>query len=87
VLDEVDSALDPANVGKLANYIIKHAGPMCQFIVISLKHTLYQKSESLVGIFKDLNVFSSRVLTLMVSQSWQHYQLPQDSLFSLVEGL
>ncbi|KAI1798582.1 P-loop containing nucleoside triphosphate hydrolase protein [Daldinia bambusicola] len=64
VLDEVDAALDNANVDKIKNYIREHAGPGMQFIVISLKTGLFQDSESLVGVYRDQEVNSSRTLTL-----------------------
>ncbi|OTA82404.1 hypothetical protein M434DRAFT_401003 [Hypoxylon sp. CO27-5] len=64
VLDEVDAALDNANVDKIKNYIREHAGPGMQFIVISLKSGLFQDSESLVGVYRDQEVNSSRTLTL-----------------------
>ncbi|KAI9842394.1 MAG: Structural maintenance of chromosomes protein 1 [Thelocarpon superellum] len=64
VLDEVDAALDNANVGKIANYIRDHAGPGMQFIVISLKTGLFQNSEALVGIYRDQSANSSKALTL-----------------------
>lgn len=64
VLDEVDAALDNANVAKVANYIRKHSSDTFQFIVISLKHTFYEKAEALVGIYRDQSVESSKVLTL-----------------------
>ncbi|KAI0377423.1 P-loop containing nucleoside triphosphate hydrolase protein [Hypomontagnella monticulosa] len=67
VLDEVDAALDNANVDKIKNYIREHAGPGMQFIVISLKSGLFQDSESLVGVYRDQEVNSSRTLTLDVS--------------------
>lgn len=67
VLDEVDAALDNANVEKIKNYIREHAGPGMQFIVISLKTGLFQGSESLVGVFRDQEVNSSKTLTLDVS--------------------
>ena len=67
VLDEVDAALDNANVDKIKKYIREHAGPGMQFIVISLKTGLFQDSESLVGIYRDQEVNSSRSLTLDVS--------------------
>jgi structural maintenance of chromosome 1 len=67
VLDEVDAALDNANVGKIANYIREHAQPGMQFIVISLKTGLFQQSEALVGIYRDQGGNSSRSLTLDVS--------------------
>ncbi|RKF60436.1 Structural maintenance of chromosomes protein 1 [Erysiphe neolycopersici] len=64
VLDEVDAALDNANVEKIKNYIREHAGPGMQFIVISLKTGLFQGSESLVGVFRDQDANSSKTLTL-----------------------
>ncbi|KAK9461324.1 RecF/RecN/SMC protein [Lipomyces oligophaga] len=64
VLDEVDAALDNANVAKIANYIHDHAGPGFQFIVISLKNALFQRSDSLVGIYRAQIENSSRALTL-----------------------
>jgi len=63
----VDAALDNTNVAKIANYIRKHASDTFQFIVISLKGSLYEKSNTLVGIFRDQNFNSSRSLTLDVS--------------------
>ena len=68
VLDEVDAALDNANVAKIANYIREHAGPGMQFIVISLKTGLFQGSETLVGIYRDQGANSSKALTLDVSR-------------------
>jgi structural maintenance of chromosome 1 len=67
VLDEVDAALDNTNVSTVATYIREHATPDFQFIVISLKHTLYEKAQSLVGIYRDQDVNSSKTMTLMVS--------------------
>ena len=67
VLDEVDAALDNANVAKIANYIREHASPGMQFIVISLKTGLFQGSEALVGIHRDQNANTSKALTLDVS--------------------
>ena len=69
VLDEVDAALDNANVARIAGYIREHAGPGMQFIVISLKAGLFQCSETLVGIMRDQEANSSRALTLDVSFS------------------
>ncbi|KAG1103397.1 hypothetical protein G6F42_017228 [Rhizopus arrhizus] len=68
VLDEVDAALDNTNVSTVANYIRQHATPDFQFIVISLKHTLYEKAESLVGIYRDQDLNSSKTMTLMLDQ-------------------
>lgn len=67
VLDEVDAALDNTNVAKVANYIRMHTSESFQFIVISLKGSLYEKGHSLVGIYRDQDVNSSRTLTLDVS--------------------
>ncbi|KAL6863191.1 Structural maintenance of chromosomes protein 1 [Amphichorda felina] len=64
VLDEVDAALDNANVDKIKKYIREHAGPGMQFVVISLKTGLFQDSESLVGVYRDQEVNSSKTLTL-----------------------
>jgi len=68
VLDEVDAALDNTNVGKVARYIQAQASPEFQFIVISLKGSLYEKSDSLVGVHRDQDVNSSRTLTLDLTQ-------------------
>ncbi|KAF7332519.1 Structural maintenance of chromosomes protein [Mycena kentingensis (nom. inval.)] len=68
VLDEVDAALDNTNVAKIANYISKHSGPTFQFVVISLKGSLYERGESLVGIYRDQEVNSSRTVTLDLTQ-------------------
>jgi structural maintenance of chromosome 1 len=67
VLDEVDAALDNANVAKVARYIRENKGPGMQFIVISLKTGLFQESETLVGVLRDQAVNSSRAVTLDVS--------------------
>ena len=64
VLDEVDAALDNTNVAKVAQYIRKHASSDFQFIVISLKNTFYENADALVGVYKDNEDVSSRVLTL-----------------------
>lgn len=67
VLDEVDAALDNANVEKIRNYIRDHAAPGMQFIVISLKTGLFQGSQSLIGVYRDQDANSSNTLTLDVS--------------------
>ena len=64
VLDEVDAALDNANVQKLVNYVRTNAGPGMQFIVISLKTGFFQGSEALVGVYRDQTANSSKSLTL-----------------------
>jgi structural maintenance of chromosome 1 len=67
VLDEVDAALDNANVAKLLAYIQRNKGPGMQFIVISLKAGLFEGSETLVGVMRDQGINSSKALTLDVS--------------------
>jgi hypothetical protein len=67
VLDEVDAALDNTNVAKIATYIRKQASDSFQFIVISLKGSLYERGNSLVGIYRDQDKNSSSALTLDVS--------------------
>jgi structural maintenance of chromosome 1 len=72
ILDEVDAALDPSNVQLVARYIRarakedakKDSASPCQFIVISLKDTFYDKSFSLVGICREVREASSRPFTL-----------------------
>ncbi|KAI0274052.1 condensin complex subunit SMC1 [Russula aff. rugulosa BPL654] len=68
VLDEVDAALDNTNVAKVANYIRAHASESFQFVIISLKGSLYERGNSLVGIYRDQDNNSSRTLTLDLTQ-------------------
>ncbi|KAK0520226.1 Structural maintenance of chromosomes protein 1 [Tilletia horrida] len=68
VLDEVDAALDSQNVAKVSNYIRENASDKVQFIVISLKASLYERSQALVGIYRDQEQNSSASLTLDLEQ-------------------
>ncbi|KAH9991916.1 cohesin complex subunit psm1 [Russula vinacea] len=68
VLDEVDAALDNTNVAKVANYIRANSSEEFQFIIISLKGSLYERGNSLVGIYRDQDRNSSRTLTLDLTQ-------------------
>ncbi|MES1906310.1 MAG: Structural maintenance of chromosomes protein 1, partial [Paramarteilia canceri] len=53
ILDEVDAALDAANVQKLCNFIEKKKKDRsAQFLLISLKSDLYQNADSLFGLYK-----------------------------------
>lgn len=63
VLDEVDAALDSLNVGKVSSYV-KSRAPDLQTIVISLKDSFYERADALIGIYRDVNVKGSRLLTL-----------------------
>lgn len=64
VLDEIDAALDNANVGRIAKYIREHAGVDVQFIVISLKPQFYDKLEALVGIYREQTVHLLKTATI-----------------------
>ncbi|KAI9223092.1 RecF/RecN/SMC [Blastocladiella britannica] len=101
VLDEVDAALDNANVAKIARYValarigghgkpaatappprpLDHGTQMVtgpepslqqrapvQFVVISLKHTLYERAQALVGVHRDNDVNTSAIMTLDLEQ-------------------
>mmetsp|Transcript_15220 Transcript_15220/g.45620 ORF Transcript_15220/g.45620 Transcript_15220/m.45620 type:complete len:1278 (-) Transcript_15220:184-4017(-) len=63
VLDEVDAALDPENVNKVARYIQARSSTF-QCIVISLKDSFFSRANSLVGIYRDQDLHCSRTLTL-----------------------
>lgn len=104
ILDEIDAALDNANVMRVANYLRHRAAPKdsplaqrvgqmslgdglpassqwdptqqqqasgpaspMQFLVISLKPSLYEQADSLVGIYRDPDQKASSVLTLRLS--------------------
>ena len=64
VLDEVDAALDNSNVARIGNFIKNHAGSALQFIVISLKSNLYEKSDALVGVYREQGENTSKTVTL-----------------------
>ncbi|RKP09750.1 cohesin complex subunit psm1 [Thamnocephalis sphaerospora] len=69
VMDEVDAALDNANVARIAAYIREQCvADRAQFIIISLNNTLYERAQSLVGIYRDQDTNSSRVLTLKLDE-------------------
>jgi len=68
VMDEVDAALDNINLRKVCNYIQQRSQADFQCIVISLKDMFYERSQSLVGICKDVGTNSSRTLTLDLTQ-------------------
>ena len=68
VLDEVDAALDAQNVANVSHYIREHASDRFQFIVISLKASLYERSQGLVGVYRDQEAHSSASVTLDLEQ-------------------
>ncbi|KAL3110053.1 hypothetical protein niasHT_015656 [Heterodera trifolii] len=51
VLDEIDAALDNTNIGKVVHYIGERSRTDIQLIVISLKEEMYNKADSLIGVF------------------------------------
>lgn len=51
VLDEVDAALDNTNIAKVVHYIRERSQADIQLIVISLKEEMYNKADSLIGIY------------------------------------
>lgn len=63
VLDEIDAALDNLNVGKVSNYIRARSSDL-QTIVISLKDAFFEKADALLGIYRDQDANSSRLLTV-----------------------
>jgi len=67
VLDEVDAALDNVNVKKIVNYIRQRSQDF-QCVVISLKEMFFEHADCLVGICKDVQSLSSRILTLDLTQ-------------------
>ena len=68
VLDEVDAALDAQNVANVSHYIREHASDRFQFIVISLKASLYERSQGLVGVYRDQEAHSSASVTVDLEQ-------------------
>lgn len=84
VLDEVDAALDHVNVTRVAQYVREHANPGMQFIVISLKSTFFQESETLVGVMRDQAKMTSKYLSLDVS-SLKHFAGEMSANLSVVE--
>ena len=69
ILDEVDAALDPLNVQRIAAYVTRQAAAGTQFVVISLKAAFYEHSDALVGIYKEgEQAGASRALTLRLSE-------------------
>ena len=50
------------------NSVRSRASPDFQFVVISLKNSFWERARGLVGIWRDVEVGSSKVLTLDVSR-------------------
>lgn len=54
VMDEIDAALDFRNVSIIANYI-KERTRNAQFIVVSLRNSMFEAADTLLGVYKTLN--------------------------------
>lgn len=63
VMDEIDAALDFANVSIVGHYIKQRTGNT-QFIIISLRNNMYELADRLVGIYKTHNCTKSVSLSL-----------------------
>ena len=61
VLDEIDAALDYANVSIVARYVLQHSIG-AQFIIISLRNNMFELAHQLVGICKVKDVTKSLAL-------------------------
>lgn len=89
VLDEIDAALDNSNVKKIARYIKENAGPSFQFIVISLKSTMFENSDSLVGIYRDQRENCSKTVSLDLRQYPEEHEtiaVPEAHQIAAVEN-
>lgn len=60
VFDELDSALDRDNVAKLVSFL---ANLQVQLLVITLKPQVFHHADALIGVYKDHERNSSRVLS------------------------
>lgn len=68
MLDLILSLFFPVNLRKVCNYIQQRSQTDFQCVVISLKDMFYERSESLVGICKDVGTNSSRTMTLDLTE-------------------
>jgi len=67
VLDEVDAALDEANVGRFVN-TLKELRERTQFVVISHNRTTIEAGDAIYGVSMG-DDSTSQVLSLMVEQA------------------
>ena len=59
---------DAHNVARVSDYIRQHAHDQVQFIVISLKASLYERSQALVGVYRNQDRHTSACITLDLEQ-------------------
>ncbi|KAI9222728.1 RecF/RecN/SMC [Blastocladiella britannica] len=79
VLDEIDAALDFRNVSIIANYVREQSqGPhAAQFIIISLRHNMFELADRLVGIYKVRNC--TRAVTISPSEVAAAIGIPSET--------
>lgn len=63
IMDEIDDALDNANVERVAKYVEENCQRI-QCIIISHKDLLFERSDSLVGVYHNWEEASSSILTI-----------------------
>ena len=78
IMDEVDDALDNANVERVTRYLLENS-KTTQCIIISHKDLLFEKSDSLVGVYHSWQESSSATLTLDLRK----YDTPSESQSSV----
>ncbi|KAI0239488.1 Structural maintenance of chromosomes protein 4 [Lamellibrachia satsuma] len=61
VMDEIDAALDFKNVSIVGHYI-KERTANAQFIIISLRHNMFELSDRLIGIYKTYDCTKSTAI-------------------------
>ena len=66
LLDEVDAALDKANIARVARYLQSRKRDI-QFIVVSLQDRFYENADSLIGVMFDQAQRCSATLSLDLS--------------------
>ena len=67
VLDEVDSALDNVNSAQIARYLRNHIKDS-QYLFITHSSRVFERSDSLVGVYRNADKNTSQVLTLDLTQ-------------------
>lgn len=65
-MDEIDAALDYKNRGLVGEFI-KNRTKEAQFIVISLRNEMFEKSDLLVGVYKNDNI--SRTISINIKET------------------